>query len=90
MSGYTKGQAYELGYALAHRIEELCAAASPRDSVAVLRATSSMRLAVEATITGGDAAGYELGNSFARGSVEGYHAATAAIAARVEGAPVEA
>ena len=85
MSGYTKRQAYELGYALAYRIEELTAAATPRDSVAVLRATSSMRLAVEAVITKGDAGSYQLAASFARGSVEGYHAATADAAGRVEG-----
>ncbi len=85
VKGYTTAQAYELGYALAHRAELLSSAANERGqgvAVAVLRATESMRLAVEAELIGGDAANYPLAASFASGSIAGYEAASAEKLAR--------
>lgn len=82
--GYTPDQAYELGYALAYRGERINLA---HDAEAALhetrlgRATHAMWLAVEAVITGGDAANYELAASYARGSSAGYEAARAASVA---------
>ena len=86
MKGYTQPMAYELGYQLAYRAEKLSQSASDRGQavqLAVLRTGEAMRLAAEGVVTGNDLAAYELADSFARGCVAGYRAATVA-------APVEA
>jgi len=88
MKGYTIPQAYELGYQLAYRAELLSDAADQRGhgvAMAVLRTAEAMRLAVEAVVTGGELDRYNHAASFAAGSVAGYEAARATIAARVEG-----
>lgn len=93
MKGYTQPMAYELGYQLAYRAELLSDAADRRGqgvAVAVLRTAEAMRQAAEAVVIGGDAANYQLAASFASGSIAGYEAARATIAARVEGEAVEA
>lgn len=78
--GYTLKQAYELGYALAYRGERINLAYNAEAALhetRLGRATNEMWAAVEAVITGGDAANYELAASFARGSSAGYEAARA-------------
>ena len=80
--GYTIEQAYELGYALAYRGEIINAAnEGALHETRLGRATHALWLAVEAVITGGDAANHELAASYARGSNAG-HAAALIEAAR--------
>jgi len=80
---YTIEQAYELGYALAYRGEMINGGNDAAlHETRLGRATHAMWLAAEAVITGGDAANYELAESYSRGSGAGYEAARAELAAR--------
>ena len=80
---YTIEQAYELGYALAYRGEMINGGSDAAlHETRLGRATHSIWRDVEAVITGGDAANYELAVSYARGSNAGYEAARAELASR--------